>query len=31
MPNWAGSSWYYLRYIDPENKKEFADISKKTG
>lgn len=20
MPNWAGSSWYYLRYIDPKNK-----------
>lgn len=25
MPNWAGSSWYYLRYIDPKNKKVFAD------
>ncbi len=24
MPNWAGSSWYYLRYIDPNNDKEFA-------
>jgi leucyl-tRNA synthetase len=24
MPNWAGSSWYYLRYVDPKNKKEFA-------
>lgn len=24
MPNWAGSSWYYLRYADPENDKEFA-------
>ncbi len=24
MPNWAGSSWYYLRYTDPENKKAFA-------
>jgi leucyl-tRNA synthetase len=24
MPNWAGSSWYFLRYIDPQNKKEFA-------
>ncbi len=24
MPNWAGSSWYYLRYIDPKNKKAFA-------
>ncbi len=25
MPNWAGSSWYYLRYADPKNKKAFAD------
>jgi leucyl-tRNA synthetase len=25
MPNWAGSSWYYLRYVDPKNKKVFAD------
>ncbi len=25
MPNWAGSSWYYLRYVDPKNKKIFAD------
>ncbi len=24
MPNWAGSSWYYLRYTDPKNDKEFA-------
>jgi leucyl-tRNA synthetase len=24
MPNWAGSSWYYLRYVDSKNKKEFA-------
>ena len=24
MPNWAGSSWYYLRYTDPKNSKEFA-------
>lgn len=24
MPQWAGSSWYYLRYVDPKNKKEFA-------
>lgn len=24
MPNWAGSSWYYLRYIDPHNDKAFA-------
>ena len=28
MPNWAGSSWYYLRYIDPKNKKAFADPKK---
>jgi leucyl-tRNA synthetase len=25
MPNWAGSSWYYLRYMDPKNNKNFAD------
>lgn len=25
MPNWAGSSWYYLRYADPHNVKMFAD------
>ncbi len=25
MPQWAGSSWYYLRYIDPHNDKELAD------
>ncbi len=24
MPNWAGSSWYFMRYTDPENDKEFA-------
>ena len=24
MPNWAGSSWYYLRYMDPKNTKEFV-------
>ena len=24
MPNWAGSSWYFLRYCDPHNEKEFA-------
>ncbi len=28
MPNWAGSSWYFLRYIDPKNKKTFADFKK---
>ncbi len=25
MPQWAGSCWYYLRYIDPLNEKAFAD------
>lgn len=24
MPQWAGSSWYFLRYIDPDNDEEFA-------
>ncbi|MGO9016360.1 MAG: leucine--tRNA ligase [Dissulfurispiraceae bacterium] len=24
MPQWAGSSWYFLRYIDPGNNREFA-------
>lgn len=24
MPNWAGSSWYFLRYVDPHNDEEFA-------
>ena len=28
MPNWAGSSWYFLRYIDPHNNAKFADIEK---
>ncbi len=28
MPNWAGSSWYFLRYIDPRNPKAFADRKK---
>jgi leucyl-tRNA synthetase len=28
MPNWAGSSWYYLRYIDPKNDQVFADYDK---
>ena len=26
MPNWAGSSWYFLRYCDPHNDKAFADF-----
>lgn len=25
MPQWAGSSWYYIRYIDPHNDQEIAD------
>lgn len=25
MPGWAGSSWYFLRYMDPHNDKRFAD------
>ncbi|WP_270889497.1 leucine--tRNA ligase [Pedococcus sp. 5OH_020] len=25
MPNWAGSCWYYLRYLDPENDEAFVD------
>lgn len=28
MPQWAGSCWYYLRYLDPKNTKAFADTSK---
>ncbi len=28
MPNWAGSSWYFLRYTDPENEEEFASMDK---
>ena len=28
MPQWAGSSWYYLRYIDPHNDKELASMDK---
>lgn len=28
MPNWAGSSWYFLRYIDPENKEALVDFNK---
>ncbi len=30
MPNWAGSSWYYLRYVDPSNKTTFAETGKLT-
>ncbi len=28
MPQWAGSSWYFLRYIDPKNDNAFADKDK---
>ena len=28
MPNWAGSSWYWLRYCDPHNKEKLADLEK---
>ncbi len=28
MPNWAGSSWYWLRYCDPKNDQEFASQGK---
>jgi leucyl-tRNA synthetase len=28
MPQWAGSCWYYLRYLDPRNDRAFADAGK---
>ena len=28
MPQWAGSSWYFLRYIDPKNDQALADMDK---
>ena len=28
MPNWAGSNWYFIRYADPHNDKEFAARNK---
>ena len=28
MPGWAGSSWYFLRYMDPQNEKEFVSRQK---
>src|SRR5439155_15815137 len=28
MPQWAGSCWYYLRYIDPNNDRRFVDAGK---
>jgi leucyl-tRNA synthetase len=30
MPQWAGSCWYYLRYIDPKNDRAFLDPAKET-
>jgi leucyl-tRNA synthetase len=28
MPQWAGSCWYYLRYLDPKNERAFCDPAK---
>ena len=28
MPGWAGSSWYFIRYMDPQNEDTFCDQSK---
>lgn len=28
MPQWAGSSWYFLRYVDPHNNQKLADTDK---
>lgn len=28
MPTWAGSNWYFLRYIDPTNEEKLADFEK---
>ena len=28
MPNWAGSSWYWIRYVDPHNPDKIADYDK---
>lgn len=28
MPNWAGSNWYFIRYLDPKNEKELAKKEK---
>ena len=30
MPQWAGSCWYYLRFIDPDNNDRFVDADKET-
>jgi leucyl-tRNA synthetase len=31
MPQWAGSCWYYLRYVDPDNPGAFADADKEAA
>ncbi|MFA6982163.1 MAG: leucine--tRNA ligase [Patescibacteria group bacterium] len=28
MPNWAGSCWYFIRFVDPKNSESFADVEK---
>ncbi|MEZ4822410.1 MAG: hypothetical protein R2942_08290 [Ignavibacteria bacterium] len=28
MPQWAGSCWYFLRYLDPDNENALCDINK---
>lgn len=28
MPTWAGSNWYYIRYLDPQNTKTFCEVDK---
>ena len=28
MPQWAGSCWYFLRFIDPQNDQRFVDPAK---
>ena len=28
MPNWAGSNWYFVRYLDPNNEKELSSLKK---
>ena len=28
MPNWAGSDWYFVRFLDPKNKESLADLKK---
>ena len=31
MPQWAGSCWYYLRFIDPGNTEAFVDSAKEAA